>query len=236
MGEDVADAGAGSGWDDDTEVPGPEKILGTKISEDPAMVVFQNFVSQAEVEFLLRICEGRWEQSQTTQGAASNLYSGEGKAAGEDATSETRTSMSVHLDFDESVVVERIAARVAAVAGATLDRVEPLAVLKYEPGQYFKQHHDGAFRSSTVFVYFNDVEEGGETYFPNLEYKVRPLALSAVLWHNRLPSGDADMRLLHEALPVGKGTKYGMNCFVGASPIRDASHVRVEYLTGAETS
>eukprot|EP00929_Paragymnodinium_shiwhaense_P037346 TRINITY_DN19913_c0_g1_i2.p1 TRINITY_DN19913_c0_g1~~TRINITY_DN19913_c0_g1_i2.p1 ORF type:complete len:227 (+),score=52.37 TRINITY_DN19913_c0_g1_i2:82-762(+) len=222
-------AGPGSGDD----VPGPEKITAQTISQDPEMVLFTDFLSQEEVDYLLALCEGRWQQSKTTVGEESNLYvnaGSSGEAKGEDTTSEVRTSTSVYLKFDESIVVERIAARVAAVARNSLENVEPLVALKYEPGQYFKVHHDGSFRQSTVFVYFNDVEEGGETLFPNLGVKILPKARTALMWHNRLPDGEGDMRLMHEALPVLKGQKYGMNCFVGASAMRDASHVVVTQL------
>merc|ERR1712224_705479 len=79
-------------------------------------------------------------------------------------------SESVHVDWMESKVAERIAARVATVCGVPLAKVEPLVILKYEPGQYFKQHHDGSMRSHTVFLYLNTVEDGGETYFPKPNY------------------------------------------------------------------
>eukprot|EP00929_Paragymnodinium_shiwhaense_P052709 TRINITY_DN26401_c0_g1_i2.p1 TRINITY_DN26401_c0_g1~~TRINITY_DN26401_c0_g1_i2.p1 ORF type:complete len:178 (-),score=25.21 TRINITY_DN26401_c0_g1_i2:73-606(-) len=141
-----------------------------------------------------------------------------------------RTSMSAHLDFNDSIVTERIAARVASVCKAGLDQVEPFAMVRYEPGQCFKVHHDGSMRSSTVFIYLNDVEGGGETYFPKLGYKVRPVARAAVMWHNRLPDGSADMRMVHEALPTTEGIKYGVNCFVAHTPLRDASHIAVTQL------
>lgn len=215
------------------EVPGPEKIMASTIHKDPEVTLFENFVSEEEVEHLLQLCEGRWERSKVSKGAASDLHGRNTGAAehplGEEGYGETRTSSSVHLQWDETIVTERIAARVAAVTQTKLAQVEPLVMLRYEPGQFFKLHHDGSMRPSTVFVYLNGLEpgSGGETSFPHLGFQVRPAKHTAVMWHNRTVGGEGDMRLKHEAKPVLAGIKYGMNCFVNIQPQRDASNVTV---------
>lgn len=197
---------------------------------------YQEFVSQEEVEHILQLCEGRWERSMVTSGKASSLLGAsagkadEGAALGKENVGETRTSDSVYLTFDESYVVERIAARVAHVTGYSLEHVEPMVALRYGPGQFFKMHHDGAMRPATVFIYLNGLDEdgGGQTSFPHLGFQVQPVARTAVMWKNRLPNGSADQRLNHEAKPVAKGVKYAMNCFVNAQPQRDTDHIVVK--------
>lgn len=213
-------------------MPGPPKIKGSVIRDEPRMVHFTSFVSAEEVQHILQLCEGRWERSKVSSGKASELLgkdAGDSGAAGEEAVGSSRTSSGVHLRFDESHVIERIAARVASVAGCSLEQVEPLVALKYEPGQFFKMHHDGAMRPTTVFLYLSDVEEGagGETHFPHLGFKVHPAEGTALMWHNRLPSGEADRRLNHEAMPITKGVKYAMNCFCNVLPQWDADHIVV---------
>jgi len=42
--------------------------------------------------------------------------------------------------------------------------------------------HDSARRFLVLFFYLNDVEEGGETHFPDLDYKVKPKEGSALLF------------------------------------------------------
>eukprot|EP00415_Alexandrium_ostenfeldii_P003292 UN3292 len=88
-------------------------------------------------------------------------------------------------------------------------------------------HHDGAMRPSTVFVYLTGLEPGagGQTYFPNLELEVQPVACTAMMWNNRQENGAADYRLQHEAKPVVEGVKYAMNCFVNIKPQRDTSGI-----------
>jgi len=211
-------------------VPGPKKIQGSVISEDPRVVHFKDFVTPEEVKHIIELCEARWEQSKTSKGKVSDLHGPKKDSEssyGEETIGSTRTSYSVHLKFEESLVVERIAARVAAVAGSTIDYVEPLVALRYEPGQFFKIHHDGAMRPSTVFVYLNGLDEGagGTTHFPHLGFEVQPVACTAVMWHNRQEDGSADYRLMHEAKPVVEGVKYGMNCFVNLNEQRDTSGI-----------
>ena len=65
----------------------------------------------------------------------------------------------------------------------------------------------------TVFLYLNDVEEGGGTDFPDLGITVQPKRGRALLWpsvKNEDPD-EKDPRTMHQALPVKKGVKYGAN-------------------------
>lgn len=76
-------------------------------------------------------------------------------------------------------------------------------------------------RILTLFIYLNDVEEGGGTHFPLLGITVQPKKGNAVLWpsvRDEAPESK-DARTDHEALPVKKGIKYGSNAceFVCAS-------------------
>ena len=62
-----------------------------------------------------------------------------------------------------------------------------------------------------MFLYLNDVEEGGGTRFPLLDITVQPKMGSAILWPSVLddPPEKKDFRTDHEALEVTKGIKYG---------------------------
>jgi prolyl 4-hydroxylase len=97
---------------------------------------------------------------------------------------------------------------------------EFLQLLRYEEGQFYQQHHDyighqrerqEGVRILTVFLYLNDVEEGGGTNFPKLNLTVLPKRGRALLWPSVLnedPNAQ-DPRTDHQALPVVKGIKYG---------------------------
>lgn len=67
-------------------------------------------------------------------------------------------------------------------------------------------------RILTLFLYLNDVENGGGTEFPLLNITVTPKRGRALLWANVLDDDPnvKDPRTDHQALPVGEGSvKYG---------------------------
>ena len=64
-----------------------------------------------------------------------------------------------------------------------------------------------------MFLYLNNVEEGGETNFPKLKISVKPKIGRAVLWPSVISSDPTKIESMtyHEAKPVKKGIKYGAN-------------------------
>ena len=113
---------------------------------------------------------------------------------------------------------------------------EYLQLLQYEPGQYYRQHHDYiphhkdmpcGVRILTLFIYLNDVEEGGGTHFPFLDITVQPKKGSAVLWPSVLDQKpeSKDGRTEHEALPVIKGLKYGANAWIHSRDFKAAFEI-----------
>ncbi len=62
-----------------------------------------------------------------------------------------------------------------------------------------------------VFLYLNDVTEGGETRFHDLDLKVAPRLGRALLWPSVLDANPMAYEPMthHEALPVLKGRKFG---------------------------
>lgn len=75
-------------------------------------------------------------------------------------------------------------------------------------------------RILTVFMYLSDVEEGGQTSFPDLNLTVSPRIGRVVLWPSVLNDDplSRDERTEHEALPVLRGSKYGANVWYLMKP------------------
>ena len=72
-------------------------------------------------------------------------------------------------------------------------------------------------RILTFFMYLSDVEEGGETFFPKLDIKVRPEKGSALLWpsvESDFPNSKIEEKTYHAALPVTKGVKLAANSWI----------------------
>jgi prolyl 4-hydroxylase len=95
-------------------------------------------------------------------------------------------------------------------------------VLNYQLGQFYKTHHDAnpqnyhmpaGHRVYTMFLYFSDVDEGGETDFPELGISVKPKKGKALLWPSLLDedTSQIDSRTVHQAKPVIKGIKLAAN-------------------------
>jgi predicted 2-oxoglutarate/Fe(II)-dependent dioxygenase YbiX len=88
--------------------------------------------------------------------------------------------------------------------------------VRYCPGNYYTPHTDtGLHRSDryfTVICYLNDDFEGGETSFPQLNYRVKPRSGKAVI---------CPATYLHCAEPVTSGEKYILvSWLIGPPPTR----------------
>ena len=102
--------------------------------------------------------------------------------------------------------------------------LQPFQILKYEIGQFYRQHHDqnsGLFtpqgvRVYTFFMYLSTPEAGGATKFNNLGLTVPAVKGNAVLWPSVTsddPTRD-EPKTNHEALPVEAGQKFASNVWI----------------------
>lgn len=110
---------------------------------------------------------------------------------------------------------------------------ETFYVLRYEQGQEYKAHTDwfapapeglgflgtAGNRVATVITYLSEVEEGGETTFPEVGLRVRPRKGDAVLFWNRTPDFVLDPLALHSSLPIIKGTKWSITRWIRERPL-----------------
>lgn len=69
--------------------------------------------------------------------------------------SPSRTSKSAMLKDGETPGVSSVELLACSLARMPLQHLEPLVVVRYDPGEYFNEHHDGAFRPVTVLLYLN---------------------------------------------------------------------------------
>lgn len=96
---------------------------------------------------------------------------------------------------------------------------------KYEPKQSLDPHNDavsftkdnnlfsflltGGQRILTAILYLNDVDHGGETYFQELDIKIKPRKGRLLIFHNvRENANLPDERTMHSSLPLEQGEKY----------------------------
>ncbi|GFE55511.1 2OG-Fe(II) oxygenase family protein [Babesia ovis] len=195
---------------------GPQKRLSKLyISIEPHVSLILNLLEPDWIRHMIELGDTRWISSKTSTGRVAShpdSYSTQ--------VSKTRRSQSAVFAHAETEIIAQIEHRVSLIAGVDVAYLERLVMVKYSPGDYFKEHHDGAFRSHTVLLYLNDVD-GGETVFPELNIAVRPIGNSALYWRNTTDDGQADFRMLHAGVCPKSGTKYVVNCFFNVEPIRD---------------
>lgn len=195
------------------------KITAFTISDDPWVSIVPDFLGEAEIEHLLSLAEDGWAPSEVGSGSYKSKEEGKDLTNG---VSKIRTSYSCQLEPCQTEKLKNIENRLAALAEMDVKYLEPLNMVRYAPGQFFKLHHDGRFRPKTVFVYLNDLpaDDGGETLFPKLGIKVVPRRGCAVIWNNIVGPQQEDRRLVHQGLPPKSAMKYGVNCFFNDKSMR----------------
>lgn len=146
--------------------------------------------------------------------------------------SDERTSTSTSQRWFSDELNARLATletRLEADFGPPSPYLERWQGVRYQPGGRFGLHTDaGAFaaepwgeRVLTFLVYLQAPEAGGETYFPRLDLLVAPICGRIVVWHNLLPDGTVDKRMLHAATPPRAGTKTILTTWSRQRPVRD---------------
>ncbi len=72
----------------------------------------------------------------------------------------------------------------------------------------FNALKDNSITTWTFMIYLNDVKNGGETFFPNLNLKISPKKGTALIWNNLLIDGSINPYSQHQSLKVKNSQKY----------------------------
>ena len=216
------------------------------IIDGPWVVALDNFLSAEECDKIIEVGQVHgYEPSLETN----TLVNGN---LAEDRLTKSRTSTNAWCNDEilenrtiscmNDPMVKAVRDRIALVTDVPESNSEDLQLLHYEPGQFYKVHHDyvasHAFGPSgprvlTFFLYLNDVEEGGGTNFPELAPGAAPLTIQpkrgkALIWPSVLDENvnEKDYRTEHEALKVLKGVKYGANAWIHLRNERDIDGIQ----------
>eukprot|EP01084_Bolivina_argentea_P131923 232804_1 len=192
------------------------------LSRDPWLVVLNNVLTDEECTALIEIGGRNFHRSKDA-----GQMSQDGQAKFEEIVSEVRTSFTDWCVDDcwEIPIINGIAQKAENITLIPKENSEYFQVLRYEIGQYYRQHHDYIAghldlpigpRVYTFFLYLNDVEKGGGTGFPDLDIIVQPKKGSVAIWPSVLSDNPfkRDERTGHEAFPVEEGVKYGANMWL----------------------
>ncbi|PAE23822.1 2OG-Fe(II) oxygenase [Bacillus sp. 7894-2] len=169
---------------------------------EPLIVVLGNVLSDEECDQLIQQSKDRMQRS---------------KVANSLEAEELRTSSSTFFEEGENELVARIEKRVSQIMNIPIEHGEGLQILNYKIGQEYKAHFDffsstsraaGNPRISTLVMYLNDVEQGGETYFPKLNLSVSPQKGMAVYFEYFYDDQNLNDLTLHGGAPVVIGDKW----------------------------
>ncbi len=116
--------------------------------------------------------------------------------------------------FDDHALAAELFRRIAPAVPPRLCAMTPVGAnerfrcYRYEPGQRFAPHYDGAFVRNpreqsllTLMVYLNEEFTGGATVFHDFDVAITPKTGMALLFQHRL---------LHEGAVVHSGVKYAL--------------------------
>lgn len=167
-----------------------------------------SFITEKDCKYLINLIKTN-NQKSTVVSAEGNAYQ-----------SQSRNSSTCHLSNSDKIV-KKLFNSISKELNLDKSLGEGLQGQLYQPGQYFKAHHDWfteddlhkygkdtGNRTHTLMIYLNDTFEGGKTDFPKINFTATPKAGRAVTWNNLKSDGSGDEDALHEGMEVTKGKKY----------------------------
>jgi prolyl 4-hydroxylase len=173
-----------------------------ELSHTPDVRLFSRLLSSAECDYLSETAASGFQPSVVVD-----------VRTGRDYADPIRTSDGSTFHWlIEDAAVHALNRRLAAASGTAYEQGEPLQILRYRPGQQYRNHMDfipGAEnpRVLTVLVYLNEGYQGGETCFVKTGLKVKGRKGDALVFRNSGPDRRADPMSEHAGLPVTSGAK-----------------------------
>jgi prolyl 4-hydroxylase len=191
-----------------------KKYKETVLSENPKIILIDNFINKTQAEHLIKIADEIKRPS--TVDSDGDPYK---------LSTDVRSSESAHLGKARDKIVKEIEDKACDYVKLSTSYLEPMQVVVYEKGQKFNPHYDffspdtpdlvqRGNRNKTILVYLNDVkeEDGGATVFPKLNLKIQPKAYRAIYFENMNDEGiNYDTLHAGEELKSDKQNKYAIN-------------------------
>ena len=184
------------------------------INTEPAIAVFDNVLDPGDCAYLVNLSRPFLRHSDVIDPDSQQ----------DGMRSDVRTSSGTFLPVEVVDIIARyIELKIVQAVGEDLARSEPMSILRYEPGEYYRPHYDyftpelnvsaglmedGGQRVASAVTYLSVPAEGGGTSFPELDIAVPP-ALGATLWFRNCDTdGNPDPRSLHAGDTVTQGEKW----------------------------
>lgn len=184
------------------------------LSSEPPIAIFRDVLDIVDCAYLINLSRPQMRPA--------DVINPGGKEVG--MQSNVRTSMSTFLPFGMVDFISRyVELKIAAVTGENIEASEPMSILCYGPGQYYRPHfdffnpalnvseellRDGGQRTASAITYLAAPVAGGGTSFPKLNLNVPASAGSTLWFRNCTEDGEIDKRSLHAGDTVDLGEKW----------------------------
>jgi prolyl 4-hydroxylase len=185
--------------------------VGMRVAQ-PVIAVLDNLLLPEECDELVRLSRIKLKRSTVVD-----------PETGQEQVIEARSSSGTFFTLNENDFIAKLDQRIAEVMHCPVENGEGLQILNYQVGAEYRPHFDyfpvgdpgsmahlahGGQRVSTLVMYLNDVESGGETSFPSVGVSVVPKKGSAVYFEYCNSRGQLDALTLHAGNPVLAGEKW----------------------------
>lgn len=188
-----------------------EEVEAIHLYKEQGIQLMDHFLSSDECDRIIEYAESKQLLSRSQVTSDGSTY----------RISTNRTSSTAFLDTQDNPLFRSIHQRAAAFLNLSEEYMENLQIIRYREGEEFKPHTDPRYdtdRKYTILLYLSEEFEGGETYFPELDLKIKPKKGRMLCFLNRDDTNQIISLSTHAGLPTYNGVKYGCNLWVG-SPI-----------------
>ena len=182
---------------------------------NPFIYTINNFLLPFECEHIIELSKNKLKDA-----TLSTSY-------GNIVDNRIRNNKLCWINHNESWVCEILCKRLENLLKIPIENAEKIQVVHYKIGQHFNAHTDsyirdgseksnhsmkyGGQRIFTCLIYLNDVDEGGETYFTEIDHCEKPERGKIIVFKNCDNKKDRNNMSRHMGCDVKKGEKYAIN-------------------------
>ncbi|MGV3740277.1 MAG: prolyl hydroxylase family protein [Gammaproteobacteria bacterium] len=181
-----------------------------KIDAPFPLFVLPDFLCAAECQTLIEI--QKMENTPSTTGNDKDRQ-----------INEIRTSFTTYFETLQSdsahTATQLLKQKILSLMGIPFQYAEKIQGQWYKENGFYGEHVDAydnynqfknlsGNRTWTCMITLNQVEEGGDTYFPRIDKRFKPKPGQALIWYNLNEYGLANPLTRHAGEPVIKGEKF----------------------------
>ncbi|SAL31987.1 2OG-Fe(II) oxygenase superfamily protein [Caballeronia cordobensis] len=180
--------------------------------DEPVVALLADVLSPRECDRLIEIGRERVQRSSVVD-----------PDSGGEVLIDARKSEGAFVNGSTDPLVATIDRRIAELVQQPVENGEDLHILRYGAGGEYRPHFDyfpeeqagskhhmqrGGQRIATLILYLNQVEDGGDTTFPDIGLTIHPRRGAALYFEYVNALGQTDPRTLHAGMPVERGEKW----------------------------